>query len=346
MPVPESGTLRLRGKGDGRGLNKEVKGNITDTNVSLHQLAIDAGFSTPDNMSEFYGYTSYEQPSISGTSSTSNITDTRICVVSPTYSNPTGGSIERGFYVGTSTNATSNPWYSKGTSTSTSTNFNCNFTSLSGGTTYRIFAGLRDTCSPTRFTEAVSSMRSQTTQPSVSYSSYWGFGAQNMYADTTNSEGTVMRGVNGTQYNHVYYGWSGLPNGRTCSWTSTAASCNAWEDFSSPNYSGYGAWRSGASTQNRKIQCACINYAGGNPGGTVTYLEVNHTYSHTGKPSNAPSTYWTNTIQSQTWTGENCSGFDKYWPSNGSTFSSGKLQNSQSTPNQTTNFYGSATMLL
>ena len=115
MPVPESGTLRLRGKGDGRGLNKEVKGNITDTNVSLHQLAIDAGFSTPDNMSEFYGYTSYEQPSISGTSSTSNITDTRICVVSPTYSNPTGGSIERGFYVGTSTNATSNPWYSKGT---------------------------------------------------------------------------------------------------------------------------------------------------------------------------------------------------------------------------------------
>ena len=56
MAIPSSGAIRLRGKGDGRGINEEVNGNITDTNVSLGALSTSAGFSSPDAMREFYGY--------------------------------------------------------------------------------------------------------------------------------------------------------------------------------------------------------------------------------------------------------------------------------------------------
>ncbi len=284
MSIPNSGQLKLRGNGDGTGVNEEVSGNVTDTNVSLHQLAIDAGFSTPDAMRDFYGYTSYEQPSISGTPSTSGVSDTRICVVSPTYSNPTGGNIERGFYLGTSTTATSNPWYSQGNSSSTSTSFNCNFTSLSGGTTYRIFAGLRDTCSPTRFTEAVSSMRTQSTQAAVSYTTCWG-GAMGVEGQAADSVGTTLSGAVSTQYNHVYYGWTGLPGGFSCSLTSTIPT-GTWEGIPYNNRSGYWAWRNdGNAVANRKCGCYQINVPA-SPYGGAGEVKVRH---NPDKPNGSPA---------------------------------------------------------
>ena len=61
MAVPSSGPLGLRSN-----LGLEVFGNETGSDISLHALALDAGFSTPDEMSEFYGYTSEVTVSLNG----------------------------------------------------------------------------------------------------------------------------------------------------------------------------------------------------------------------------------------------------------------------------------------
>ena len=59
MPVPSSGELKLRAD-----INQEINGNDTDDNVSLGTLSNDAGFTDPDNMSEFYGYSSVTTPTV------------------------------------------------------------------------------------------------------------------------------------------------------------------------------------------------------------------------------------------------------------------------------------------
>ena len=51
MPVPSSGPIELRGD-----IALEVDGTATGTNVSLGTLSDTAGFTDPDAMSEFYGY--------------------------------------------------------------------------------------------------------------------------------------------------------------------------------------------------------------------------------------------------------------------------------------------------
>lgn len=61
MAVPSSGQLRLRAD-----INQEINGNDTDDNVSLGTLSNDAGFTEPDNMSEFYGYSSNVTINFSG----------------------------------------------------------------------------------------------------------------------------------------------------------------------------------------------------------------------------------------------------------------------------------------
>ena len=102
MPVPSSGELKLRAD-----IALEVDGSATGDNVSLGTLSNEVGFTEPDTMSEeFYGYVSYIQPTISGTPSTHDVYDSRMDVVSPTFSNPSGGTVERGFYFGTSTTPT------------------------------------------------------------------------------------------------------------------------------------------------------------------------------------------------------------------------------------------------
>jgi len=262
MAVPSSGQLRLRAD-----INQEVNGNNTDSNVSLGTLSDDAGFDTPpDTMQEFYGYVSYEQPTTSGTPSTSNIYDTRMDVNSTTFNNPSGGTVQRGWYFGTSTTATSNTFYDDGTTSSTSFTFSQQFTSLSGGTTYRIWAVVRDTQSPARFTETISSMKTQSTLAAVNYSSGWG-GAMNLSPSAMAGAGTsaigTMSGSIGSSYNHVYYGWSGLSGGYSRSMTHTGAA--AWETYSSiPNVTRYWAWRTDGNTvENRSNMSGSI-------GGNVT----------------------------------------------------------------------------
>lgn len=107
MAVPSSGELKLWDAI----WNSEIGGTKGDN--SLHSASIYAGFSTPDAMGDFYGWSDVEAPQVStqaltsiGTTSMTangNVTDTG-------NENPT-----RGFYFGQSSNRTSNTKYTIGT---------------------------------------------------------------------------------------------------------------------------------------------------------------------------------------------------------------------------------------
>ena len=51
MAVPSSGELKLRNN-----IGQEVYSNITGSNISLSAMSDFAGFSSPDAMSDFYGW--------------------------------------------------------------------------------------------------------------------------------------------------------------------------------------------------------------------------------------------------------------------------------------------------
>ena len=138
MGVPSSGQLKLRGNGDGTGINEEVFGNVTATNVSLGALATEAGFDTPpDSMREFYGYVSAVVPSVSTNSATS-VTFSGFTANGNVTSDGDATITERGFYMGTdSGTATNNTKYTVSGTTGT---FSRAFTGLSAGTTYYFFA--------------------------------------------------------------------------------------------------------------------------------------------------------------------------------------------------------------
>lgn len=133
MAVPSSGPLKLRGD-----INLEVNDNVTDTNVALHQLSIDAGFSTPDSMGDFYGYTSVYAPSVTTNAATS-VTDTAM-TLNGNVTDDGKENVSRGFYHGTnSSTSTSNTKYTLGGTQSTGT-FACTRTGLSYGTAYYFWA--------------------------------------------------------------------------------------------------------------------------------------------------------------------------------------------------------------
>lgn len=130
MPVPSSGEL---------GLYKEIYTAFNDFsqgNNSLHSASIYAGFSTPDAMSDFYGYVDAVAPTVS-TSAATSVTGNSMTINGNVTSDGGGTITERGFYFGTSTTATSNPKY---TVSGTTGAFSNSRTGLSAGTLYRIFA--------------------------------------------------------------------------------------------------------------------------------------------------------------------------------------------------------------
>ena len=85
MAVPSSGQLRLRAD-----IALEVDGDATGTNVSLGTLSNEAGFTEPDTMSEFYGYSAFTPPTMSGNAATGNVQETSMNIVGPAVYN-TGG---------------------------------------------------------------------------------------------------------------------------------------------------------------------------------------------------------------------------------------------------------------
>lgn len=123
MTLPSSGPLSIN----------QIRTEMNTTNGSLRALSSAAGFSTPDNMSEFYGYSnyyrtnliSYTDPYITSNYSP-NITSVTI------YSTYNGGTRSAGFYVQYSddNNNWYNAWYGV-----MSNNGNCGIVTVTGPAT-------------------------------------------------------------------------------------------------------------------------------------------------------------------------------------------------------------------
>jgi hypothetical protein len=131
MAVPSSGPLELWNDI----WNSEIGG--TQGNNSLHSASVYAGFSTPDAMSDFYGWSDVEVPTVTTNAATS-VGDSSMTAngnVSATGNeNPT-----RGFYFGTNSSAaTNNPKYSIGIGGTGA--FSRSFTGLNYNTTYHMWA--------------------------------------------------------------------------------------------------------------------------------------------------------------------------------------------------------------
>ncbi len=126
MAVPSSGPLGLRAD-----IALEVDGSATGNNVSLNTLSSQAGFTAPNGMEEFYGYSSAVAPTVS-TSAISNVSYNSLRA-NGNVSNDGGATVtQRGFYIGTSSNYASNTKYSSGSGTGS-----YNYTlSVSASTTY------------------------------------------------------------------------------------------------------------------------------------------------------------------------------------------------------------------
>jgi len=194
MAVPNSGQLRLRAD-----INLEVNGNNTDSNVKLHSLAQSAGFSTPDAMGDFYGYTSAVAPTV--TSTGAGATDTYISANGTVNSDGGATITERGFRFGTnSSSATSNPAYSVAGTTgnfsrtfptpASSTRYYWAYATNSVGTTY----GARITAS---------------TGAPISYQSVYLGG---YFAGLTAFVGPSGQESGNYGYGHSYFGFNSLGN--------------------------------------------------------------------------------------------------------------------------------------
>ena len=131
MAVPSSGQLRLRAD-----IALEVDGSATNNNVSLNTLSNSAGFTDPDNMLEFYGYSSASAPSVT-TNAASSITTSSMTLSGNVTADGGATVTSRGFYFGTSSSYASNSKITVGSGTGTFTNGR---TSLSQGTTYYVTA--------------------------------------------------------------------------------------------------------------------------------------------------------------------------------------------------------------
>jgi len=126
MAVPSSGPLRLYAD-----IGEEL--GVSQSNVSLRSMSNSAGFSSPDSMSEFYGYVDAIPPSVT-TLSASSVTGSSM-VLNGNVTSDGGGTItQRGFYFGTNNSSPTNN--TKYTVSGTTGAFSLSRTSLAVGTYY------------------------------------------------------------------------------------------------------------------------------------------------------------------------------------------------------------------
>ena len=131
MAIPESGELKLWDTL----WNQELAG--TKGENSLHSASVYAGFSTPDALSDFYGWSDVEIPSVVSLSAQSVVYNQAIlrgCVTDTGNEDVTSG-----FYFGTSTTSTSNPKYTLPGTRGTGI-YCCTKTGISGQTGYKSWA--------------------------------------------------------------------------------------------------------------------------------------------------------------------------------------------------------------
>lgn len=234
MAVPGSGQLRLRAD-----IALEVDGNAAGTNVSLRALSSSAGFTIPDAMSEFYGYSAYTAPTVQTWAAT-NVTATsmtlngffqRASVDSP-------GITQRGFYFGTNPNMLSNPKYTNVTWPG-GNGFYMNISGLNPSTTYYIWAYVVDSVQETQ-----GSVVTRATNAAFS-PTFFNYDTNNTQGGYTSSQ---ISGLSGT---HYYY------NPDTASYVSYASfahtSANQYKSIASmPTRSGNWTQLCGNST-NRAV---------------------------------------------------------------------------------------------
>jgi len=110
----------------------DIRTELGSSSYSLRTLSAAAGFSIPDAMSEFYGYSSAVAPSVT-TNSASSVTTSSMTLNGNVTSDGGATVTARGFYFGTNSNVTANPSYSSGSGTGA---FSLSRTGLSAGTTY------------------------------------------------------------------------------------------------------------------------------------------------------------------------------------------------------------------
>ena len=232
MGVPSSGQLRLRGD-----IALEVDGNVTGTNVSLHTLAISAGFTSPDAMREFYGYVDAVVPTVTS-SNNSSVGTTSMTANGNVTSDGDASITERGFYFGTSSTYTSNTKYSVAGTTG---GFSRGFSGLSSGATHYATAyainSVGETVATTRSsntlnTRALSITRTYTpsgTSGSNSRSAlynvtYTGGGGATVYANQGFGPYNAFALVSFTQNSgNSSFGISGNSNGIWATWQSAIA---------------------------------------------------------------------------------------------------------------------------
>lgn len=143
MPVVGSGSLFLRGGvEDNKSIALEVFGNITGSNISLRQLALEADMtaSSDDPMSEFYNYQSLAAPETVTTSAASSIGSSTATLNGSVTS--TGGVTSRGFkYMsGNQSQATVESSGTETTAGSGDGSFSSNLSGLSTNSTYTFVA--------------------------------------------------------------------------------------------------------------------------------------------------------------------------------------------------------------
>ena len=233
MAVPSSGELKLRAD-----IALEVDGSATGDNVSLGTLSNTAEFTEPDNMSDFYGYVAAEEATFSNITF-SNVYDTSMRAT-VTITNPSELHIDFGYYFGTSTNMTSNTKYTVNDNTASSINFYRDFTGLSASTTYYCWTWC--TYRGGEFSESSSSMNTQATGASITYSYRQSSGTQ-PYTETASGVGSSSSATYRSQYNHTYYGWT-TQNSATSSSSNDTGGARAY-------YYGRETYRSGVTTANR-----------------------------------------------------------------------------------------------
>ena len=188
----------------------DIRTELGETTGSLRSLSATAGFSSPDAISEFYGYSAATGPSVTTNAATS-VTVTSVTLNGNVTSDGGSTVTARGFYFGTNSNATSNPTYGSGSGTGA---FSLNRTGLVGSTTY-YFAAYATNASGT----TVGSTLSFTTQAAVtlvnrcsSTLTIYGYSVGPLSLSSfnvSNGYGQVRNRIY-AQVNHPNYGWTNI----------------------------------------------------------------------------------------------------------------------------------------
>ena len=196
----------------------DIRTELGETTGSLRSLSATAGFSSPDAISEFYGYSGVTAPSV--TTSAASSVGVSSATLNGNVTADGGATVTaRGFYFGTNSNVTSNPTYGSGSGTGA---FSLNRTGLSSSTTYYFAAYATNsagttvgstlnltTQTPVSVYNTGSSFQVYTEGPRVWGPSYYTFNSGSIYTSPypNGNVNGYFKIISYHQTNHPNYGW-------------------------------------------------------------------------------------------------------------------------------------------